>query len=329
MSDQEKVEPEEEDIKEAVTEKAVHGMDQCGQCKFFMELLDTTTSAPAAPGSDATVTHTAGSIGPAVGRCTISEALVKKNDPACTDGRLRDQPTNLDRTIETMSEINLKSEIADLKTQLLEAKQSINTEREGRIRALQGIVEKENKVADLTRHNSLKTTELKRTNEDRVHLRDKLDKLSEDNARLTVQLDSANKDTSLYKDENKRLETATDKLRQIVPALKEDLTKALTKVNEESTKRAQAIQQALNAEADKSRSIEELATSTAEVASRTREVSDLALRLNEYAKKQLTDARTIDEWRKKHSKLVEEYRELKQLYNALKDRKKIRIKVKT
>ena len=72
-----------------------------------------------------------------------------------------------------------------------------------------------------------------------------------------------------------------------------------------------------NAEADKAQAIEELAaaevdTRTREVAARTRDVSDMAMRLNEYAERQLADLKTIDEWRRKHSDLLEEYRELKQ-----------------
>lgn len=321
---------QEKTVQEALSEyHGIQGMDVCAQCKFFEDLENVTTSAPAAPGSSAIVTRSTGAIGPGVGRCTVTKELARKNDSVCIDGRPRDQPTKLDRTIESMNEINLKTEIADLKTQLLESKQAINIEREGRIRALQEMVEKENKIADLTRHNSLKTTELQRIKEDRVHLREKLDKKNEDNTRLTVQLDGANKDAALYKDENKRLEEATDKLRQIIPTLKEDLTKALTKTNEEATKRAEAVQRALNSESDKARAIEELAITTQELAAKTREISDLALRLNEYAKKQLADSKTIDEWRKKHSDIVEEYRELKQAHNALKDRKKIRLNVKT
>ena len=117
--------------------------------------------------------------------------------------------------------------------------------------------------------------------------------------------------------------------RHAIEKTKEDLAKALTKANEESTKRAQAVQRALNSESDKARAIEELAISTAEVAARTREISDLSLRLNEYAKKQLTDAQNIDEGRKKHNDLIEEYRKLKQDYNTLKTQKKIRLNITT
>ena len=330
MSDQEKVELEEKTVKETLAEyHGIQGMDVCGQCKFFEDLENVTTQAPAAPGSDATVTHTAGAIGPGIGRCAVTNERVRKNDSVCTDGRPRDQPTNLDRTIETMSEINLKSEIADLKNDILQERQATNEQRQKNIKALQEMVEKDNKIAELTKNMSQNTSEIKRLKEERLRLREEGDRHKEDNTRLEVQLGSLEKDLAFYKDENKRVTKARETSQIALEETKEELTKALTKANDESTKRAQDTQRALNAEADKARAIQELAVATAEVAARTREISDLALRLNEYAKKQLSDVATIDEWRKKHSNLVEEYREIKQLYNALKEQKKFRIKIKT
>jgi len=321
---------QEKTVKETLAEyHGIQGMDVCGQCKFFEDLENVTTQAPAAPGSDATVTHTAGAIGPGIGRCAVTNERVRKNDSVCTDGRPRDQPTNLDRTIETMSEINLKSEIADLKNDILQERQATNEQRQKNIKALQEMVEKDNKIAELTKNMSQNTSEIKRLKEERLRLREEGDRHKEDNTRLEVQLGSLEKDLAFYKDENKRVTKARETSQIALEETKEELTKALTKANDESTKRAQDTQRALNAEADKARAIQELAVATAEVAARTREISDLALRLNEYAKKQLSDVATIDEWRKKHSNLVEEYREIKQLYNALKEQKKFRIKIKT
>ncbi|HUW44760.1 MAG TPA: hypothetical protein VMW50_03100 [Dehalococcoidia bacterium] len=320
---------QEKTVQEALAEKGIQGMDVCGQCKFFTDLENVTTEAPAAPGSDAIVTHTAGAIGPGIGNCSVARRRVRKADSVCTDGRPRDQPTNLDRTIETMTEINLKSEIADLKNTVLQERQATNEERQKNIKTLQEMVEKDNKIASLTKDKSQNTSEIKRLKEERLRLREEGDRQKEDNTRLEVQVGSTEKDLSFYKDENKRINESIEATRHTIAETKEALTKALTKTNDESTKRAQAVQQAINAETDKARAIEELAISTAEVAARTRELSDFAMRLNEYAKKQITDGKTIDELRKKHGDLVEEYRKLKQDYNTLKDRKKIRVNVRT
>ena len=320
---------QEKTVQETLAEKGIQGMDVCGQCKFFTDLENVTTEAPAAPGSDATVTHTAGAIGPGIGTCSVTGRRVRKADSACTDGRPRDQPTKLDRTIETMIEINLKSEIADLKNDILQERQATNEERRKNIKTLQEMVEKDTKIAGLTKDKSQNTSEIKRLKEERLRLREEGDRLKEDNTRLEVRVGSLEKDLVFYKDENKRITESIESIRRSLETTKEELTKALTKANDESTKRAQAVQRSLNAEADKARAIEELATTTAEVAARTRELSDFAMRLNEYAKKQIADGKTIDELRKKHGDLTEEYRKLKQDYNTLKDRKKIRLHVKT
>jgi len=321
---------QEKTVQEALVEyHGIQGMDVCAQCKFFEDLENVTTQAPAAPGSSAIVTRSTGAIGPGVGRCTVTKELARKADSVCIDGRPRDQPTKLDRTIESMSEINLKTEIAELKNDVLQERQATNEERQKNIKSLQEIVAKDVKIASLTKEKSQNASEIKRLKEERLRLREEGDAQKEENTRLEVQMGSIEKDLAFYKDENKRISEAREEIQSALAETKEALTKALTKANEESAERATAVQRSLNAESDKARSIEELAITTQELAARTREISDMALRLNEYAKKQLTDAKTIDEWRKKHSKLVEEYRELKQTYNALKDRKKIRLNVKT
>ncbi|MBA7704056.1 hypothetical protein ES703_112854 [subsurface metagenome] len=104
-------------------------------------------------------------------------------------------------------------------------------------------------------------------------------------------------------------------------AIESETWKALNQLKEPGDTFDKVIQRLVTPDELRTRAIEELATATAEVTSRTRDISDLALRVKEYAKKQLTDAKTIDEWRKKHSDLVEDYREIKQTYNALRDRR--------
>ena len=129
--------------------------------------------------------------------------------------------------------------------------------------------------------------------------------------RLSVRSDGLEKDVTLYKGEASRLEATVETLKKTTEEMKDDLTRALTQSNDDSTKRASANQRAINAEESKARAIKEVAILTERVSILTRELSDSVTVRAETAKRNLVDQRTITELREKIEELTNVIRDLK------------------
>ena len=335
MSNQEKVEHEEETIKETLIEQGIQGIEVCAQCKFFEDLENVTTAAPAAPGSSAIVTHSAGAIGPGVGRCTVLNEYVRKADAACIDGRLRDQPTNLDRTIEMKNieleakTIELERNITDLENQVLLEKQNTRLEGQGKITAMQESLAKDEDIKRLQKDKAELQSKTSRLSTQLEAECLEAKKLGNSNDKLKVEVDSLKEDVSLNKGIITRLNDENRELRKQVAKLQEDLKRATTKANDESATRAEAIQRAIDTENSAAEIQRENALLVERLSTKSQEIYEGTVKRSDSAKREMSLQKEVVTWRKKNSELVEEYRELKQLYNALKDRKKIRVNVKT
>jgi len=326
---------QEKTVQAALAEKGIQGMDICGQCKFLEDLENVTTQAPAAPGSDATVTHTAGAIGPGIGRCAVTGTRVRKADSVCTDGRPRDQPTNLDRTIE-MKEIELEAKnmvlgqkVVDLENQLLLEKQQTRVATEGKLAAMQESLAKDETVKRLQIDIAERQAKISRQTEQLE--KENLDnrKLNNENARLKVENESLDEDVKLFKERLGRLQDELRELKITTAKLQEDLKRATTKANDESALRAQAVQRAIDAESGAAEIQRENAILVEQISGKSQEIYDTSKARSEGAKREMKIQEDLQAQRTKYGELTEEYRELKRLYNDLKDRKKIRVKVST
>ncbi len=310
--------------------KGVDGIDVCGQCRFYRELSNTTSTQPRATGQpdDAEVATTTGAVGPGVGVCEVATRLqgkttyVRKNDSACTDGRVRDTPTDVDRTIEKridLSEIekeamktDYEKRLADKETALIEETQRTSAEREAKIKALMEVTLGANTLKDKERTIANLTSEVTRLTGDRQKLREEVDKLSEENATLTIGMTERDKDIKHYKDRYDAYERTHKELRDETIMLKERLTSTINMRDEEATKRAEANQRALNSEQERSRLAQENAILFEKLAALQREVYDSSQTRADQAKTQIKDNQRIQELDKQNKELVEAIRELKQ-----------------
>jgi len=326
---------QEKTVQEALAEKGIQGMDICGQCKFFDDLENVTRQAPAAPGSDATVTQYAGAIGPGVGRCTVTKELARKADSVCTDGRPRDQPTNLDRTIEMRNieleakTIELERKIADLEDQVLREKGQTRQANDGKLSVMQESIAKDESIKRLQNDVAENQSKVSRLTEKLE--KELLDnrKLGSDNYRLKVESEALKEDVKLFKERTGRLHDELRELKTTTARLQEDLKRATTKANDESALRAQAVQRAIDAENGAAEIQRENAILVEKISGKSQEIYDTSKARSEGAKREMKLQEEIRAKNTKYDKLTEDYRELKRLYNDLKSRKKIRVKVKT
>ena len=308
--------------------KGVDGMDVCGQCRFFEDLDNTSTTQSTVTGAetDAEFTRIAGALGPGVGVCGVAskllgyKILVRKADSACTDGRVRETPTSGDRTIEGIDLDEIEKEaiktdyenrLAEKERQLYEEIQKTNKEREEKLGNLVKITEqanalkvKEREVANLTGENS-------RLKDERQKLRDDNDGLRENVSELQIGITEKDKEIKHQKERADSYERTHKELRDETFMLKEQLASAIEKRDDEATKRAEASQRAINAEQEKARLTNENAIYVEKLAQLLQEVSDSARVRADGAKNQIESQRIIEELRKERDKLVEEIREYK------------------
>ena len=310
--------------------KGVDGIDVCGQCRFYRELSNTTSTQPRATGQpdDAEVATTTGAVGPGVGVCEVATRLqgktvyVRKNDSACTDGRVRDTPTDVDRTIEKridLSEIekeamktDYEARLADKETALIEETQRTSAEREAKIKALMEVTLGANTLKDKERTIANLTSEVTRLTGDRQKLREEVDKLNEQVSTLTIGMTERDRDIKYYKDRYDAYERTHKELRDETIMLKERLASTINMRDEEATKRAEANQRALNSEQERSRLAQENAVLFEKLAALQREVYDSSQARADQAKTQIRDNQRIQELDKQNKELVEAIRELKQ-----------------
>lgn len=298
--------------------QGINGLELCGQCRYFTLKQNTTETSPAStgdPGSDNSVSLTTGAVGKGVGVCSIDGELKKRDDPACTDGRVRDEAVKPDRSMEgredTIDEMILKSRIEELKEKILRLTQENGREIEANVEVQKKLVEASDKNVRLQNELSVEKTKNTRLSKSTIELEEKLTKTEYDLIRLQVLAKGLESDVTLYKGEKQRLEEAASTLRVNVEEKKDELTRALIQSNKDSTERATANQRAINAEESKSRAVKEVAILTERVSILTRELSDSVTVRAETAKRNLADQRIITELREKIEELTNSIRDLK------------------
>ena len=298
--------------------QGINGLELCGQCRYFTLRQNTTENSPAStgdPGSDNAVSRTTGAVGKGIGVCSIDGELKKRDDPACTDGRVREEAVKQDRSMEgrenTIEEMILKSRIEELNEKILRLTQEKGHEIEANVEVQKKLVEAVDKNVRLQNDLSVEKTKNTRMAKNEIELEEKLSKVEDDMIRLSVRADGLEKDVTLYKGEASRLEATVETLKKTTEEMKDDLTRALTQSNDDSTKRASANQRAINAEESKARAIKEVAILTERVSILTRELSDSVTVRAETAKRSLVDQRTITELREKAEELTGVIRDLK------------------
>ena len=275
--------------------QAIHGMDVCGQCNFFKDGVYTTETAPAATGAfptSAEVTISSGAVGPGVGTCSVDGEYKTKQCPACTDGRPRAQPTNLDR-VGGVEKMIAKSEINDLNEKILEITEEKNDEidrhakTQGKLAEMSAqLVRKEDTLA-------VEKTKNTRLSMENIELTEKLNKAKSDNDRYQVKNGGLEKDNLFYKGEATRVAKINEHLRTVHEEQKDELTRVMTKMNDESTQRAEAVQRALNAENGRARAVKETALLTEQVSELTSEINDVMQLRAAKAKQALKDQQVI------------------------------------
>jgi len=312
----------EEPKEELVEGQGIHNIDVCGQCKFFSDLVNTTETAPAVTGAfptSAEVTISSGAVGSGVGLCSIDGEYKQKQDPACTDGRPREQATNLKR-VGGVGEMIEKSEINDLNEKILRLTEEKNDELDRHVKT-QGQLA--TATAQLTRKEdelAVEKTKNTRLSMENIEVTEKLNKVKADNDRHRVQAVGLEKDNLFYKGEATRLDKINEQLRTVHEEQKDELTRTMTKMNDESNRRAEAVQRALNAENGRARAVKETALLTEQVSELTTEISDVMQLRALKAKQALKDQQTISELREKNEVQKKIIRELKKDIENLKKR---------
>jgi hypothetical protein len=292
-------------------EEGVGGISQCGQCRFFKELLDTETKTSNITGqpSDSYVIRREGGIGAGVGDCQVTGEHVRKNDAACSDGRVREEATSLERTVE---DLEMKRKIADLEEKLLFEQQTANRIREEKSRVMQENIDLTDQLTRLGRERGDLDSSNAQLKKDRDDLRAEIDKLREGIAKTQIDITRLERDVKFYKDQYDAYERTVKRQEVKLQEMQTELSDVYVKLNDAMEKQARATQRSQNSESDKARAITQNAMNLQKLAEKTRELSDQAGRLNDYAKQQVADGNTIAELRKDRDKLVEEIRELKQ-----------------
>jgi len=322
--------PEELAAELAEDYEGIQGISVCGQCIYFEDLTNATQQLPHLTGVEpdsVVITRTSGGLGAGVGICQVatrlmgSTRLVRKNDPACTDGRPRTGPTDVDRikekiTLDEIEKIALIAEhdrrIADRDAKILEELGKTSVEREEKLKALKQVAERDITLKDKQREIATLTSNNVRLKEDVTKLRDDLDKLREEISGLRVSVAAKDADVKHYKDRYDAYERTYKELSNEVIMLKERLTDAISKRDESLEKTAAHRQQAINAETDKARIQEEYALVMEQLSNTTREVSDSAEIRSTQAKQQLKDTQEIIKLREQIEELKEAIRKLKQ-----------------
>ena len=331
MTETEYEEKPEEIVEELAEEyTGIQGISVCGQCMYFEDLRNATQQLPHLTGVEqdsVVITRTSGGLGAGVGVCQVatrltgSTRLVRKNDPACTDGRPRTGPTDVDRikekiTLDEIEKIALIAEhdrrIADRDAKILEELRKTSVEREAKLTALKQVSDRDITLKDKQREIATLTSNNVRLKEDVTNLRDDMDKLREEISGLKVGMTAKDADIKHYKDRYDAYERTYKEISNEVIVLKERYSDAISKRDESLEKTATYRQQTINAETDKARIQGEYALVMEQLSNTTREVSDSAEIRSTQAKQQLKDTQEILKLREQAEELKEAIRDLKQ-----------------
>jgi len=306
-------------------------MDVCYQCRFFESVPYTTETQPAATGepTDAEVTTISGGVGPGVGRCRITGTLVTTMDPVCTAGLPRETMSQAKTTFESVGDLVLKAEIGELETQKLQLTQAKNLEMEAHANTKKLLSEAQAAIARKDSELAVVQSKVSRLEKDRNDLIEKLDAATEVSVKTQVKVDTLQSDLAFYKEDVERKTKIVDKQKVEVAELKEELAKTKRTANDESAKRAEAMQRAEDAEEGRAETSRENALLSEDLSTARQTNYDLSLRLASQAKKIMGLERDGREEREAHRKVVEELRELKEKYGKLKEQKIKKITIKT
>lgn len=330
QEDETKLPDEDKDIEIEEDYTGINNIGVCSQCRYYEELSDTTKTSPKATGQpdDATVTVSTGAIGPGVGICRLATRLegvtkyVKKNDPACTDGRVRDTPTDVDRTIERKNELDeiekeaikadYESRLAAKENEVIEEIKKTDAERTEKINLQIQVKEHLNTLKNKEREIASLTSEVARLKEERPKLREEIDNLKEQVASLNIGIAEKDKDIKHYKDRYDAYERTHKEMSNEVLMLKEQLQTAYTRRDEEAAARATATQVATDARREHARVKQENAELYEKLVDAQQQIVDSSRVRSDSAKETLSLQRQVEEMRKERDGLVEEVRDLKQ-----------------
>ena len=315
------------DIEEPKTElvegQGIQNIDVCGQCKFFSDLVNTTETAPAVTGAfptSAEVTISSGAVGPGVGLCSVDGEYKQKQDPACTDGRPREQATNLDRVggVESMNELIMETQINDLKTELLLSKQAETREIAGHVETQKEVTALQDRLARKEKELTVVTLTKQRLSAEVPILQEKNGRLKDDNTRKDVHIKGLEADVALYKSEASRFEEQLDMVKRTLAELKEEILKIRGTLNEEVAKRATATARALSAEEDNARTMKENVDLNERLVKTHQELTDSLRTRSDGAMMSNKLQRENADLREEDKKKTESLRDLKKLIERLK-----------
>ena len=205
----------------------------------------------------------------------------------------------------------MKSKIEDLENELLTTKRKHNDEMMSHVTTRGDLVEAQRKVATKDKEIAIhvaKINRLETRNEDTDRKLDKALTLSEE---LKVKNDNLESDSKFTKDTLERKEDLIEADRKEISQLKNALAEALTKQNNESAKRAEAVQRAQDAVSREAKVLQDNAILSEDLATDRQKVYDLSQRNAVHAKEILQLQREKTQAKEKHDKLVEEIRDLK------------------
>jgi len=230
--------PEELAAELAEDYEGIQGISVCGQCMYFEDLTNATQQLPHLTGVEpdsVVITRTSGGIGAGIGICQVatrltgSTTLVRKNDSACTDGRPRTGPTDVDRikekiTLDEIEKIALIAEhdrrIADREAKILEELRKTSVEREAKLKALKQVSERDITLKDKQREIATLTSNNVMLKEDVNKLRADIDMLREEISGLRVGMAAKDADIKHYKDGYDRSERTYKEISNEVIMLK-------------------------------------------------------------------------------------------------------------
>ena len=323
MSEPEQMPSTDEPKEELIEGQGIQDIDVCGQCKFFSDLLSTTEIAPAVTGAptSAEVTISSGAVGPGVGLCSVDGEYKRKQDPACTDGRPREQATDLDNRVggvESMNELTMKTQIAELEGELLRVTGERNKEIETTIKTTTKLGESEARLKRVRKDLAVVQENETRHKDEILALRERAETLKKDNTRLEIHGHGLEKDLELAKARVKSLEEGIELLEKSTAEAEDEKRRAVVRSSEEIEKRVQAQQQTRNAETARIRAVREAVELTEQLSIRTGELSESITKRSDAGKREFALQKENEELRKKDAKLVEELRELKKIIEKLK-----------
>lgn len=205
----------------------------------------------------------------------------------------------------------MKKEKEDLENELLLSKRKHNDEMIRHVTTRGDLVEAQRKVATKDKEIAIHVAKISRLETKNDDLDRKLDKALTVSEELKVKNDNLESDRKFTKDTLKRKEDLVEADRKEISHLKNALAEALTKQNDESAKRAEAVQRAQDAVSREAKVLQDNAILSEDLAADRQKVYDLSQRNADYAREILKLQREKTTTKAEYDKLVEAIRALK------------------